>query len=190
MKIKDADTIKDVITKNEKVFTLAIDLITDTLKKIPIPKTIKVGLKKKECRPLEHISFAELELIENIKGDKDYFSTVISVMLGIDMKKVLKLRFIPTMRYFISVVGDLKKCADKFAKLDIPMTAEEKSAMYNTRSLGMYDIVSTFCKVMPQYKLEEAKQLQWTVIYVELEKNKAKIMTERNMAKIQNQKKR
>lgn len=194
MIIKASDTLGYVLKKKGAILMLASEQIREQIRKAEVAPYFKNWhgkkiLPKYEQKELTGCTMFDLRELEYKLDIEDYFFNVLSVQLGVSKSSVLKLPYIQVMKLFLDTSETAAKIFDKFNSLDFPISQEERAAQVERRSLGIYDLVRTFCKLMPQYKVKEAWQLDWEFVFVELEANRAEILTQRNYQKILERKK-
>lgn len=193
MIIKATDTIRKVFETKGALLTLCADEFNLNVRDIKLHEYIKDWKGKKiypKYAPLEltgctMFDLREMEFAGNIEEN---FASVMRVQFGTDKKQMMSLPYLKAMQVYIQTVETSKKIFDKFNALDFPMSSEEREAQVIRRSLGIFDLVRTFCKLMPQYKIKDAWGLDWELIFVELEANRAEILTQRNYQKIMERK--
>lgn len=196
MIIRRKDTVRDILVKKRDIYSMASQQIIDRLKGRAVPEYIKSGFMSIEARDLSNATVYELSLVENLNGSYiDYFCRTLSAVLKNDngaylsKNEVLDLRFIPSMILFIKICDQLKVIADKFKGLDVPLSGKERAAAVEITPMGLQDLVSSFCRRCPSYTHEQAFSLEWGVVYRELLFQWQETMTQRNYARMLNNKK-
>lgn len=193
MIIKATDTIRKVFETKGALLTLCADEFNKQIRDARLPEYIKDWKGKKiypKYEPLELTGCTMFDLREmEFSGSiEENFESVMRVQFGVTKEKMLRLPYLKSMQVYIQTIETSKKIFDKFNSLDFPMSSEEREAQVIRRSLGIFDLVRTFCKLMPQYKIKDAWGLDWELIFVELEANRAEILTQRNYQKIMERK--
>lgn len=189
MIIKASESLHSVLKNKGSLLVIGADQLRDKIKEAQIMPYFKNWYGKKiypkyDPKELTGCTMYDLRNLEYKTDIEEYFFNVLNVQLGVSKSSALKLPYIQVMKLFIDTSETAAKIFDKFNSLDFPISQEEKAAQVERRSLGIYDLVRTFCKLMPQYKVKEAWQLDWEFLFVELEANRAEILTQRNYQKI------
>lgn len=189
MKIRSTYSIRYVLNRNGWIISQAGDALTKKISEAKCRNYFKIGLFKKvypKYNPLE-LTGCEMKDLREMQytGDlNEHFINVLSVQLGLNEKQIFKLPYIHAMQVYLQTTQTASKIFAKFNGLDFPMTAEEREAQYPRNSLGLFDLVRSFCKLMPMYTIKDAWCLDWELVFTELEANRAEILTQRQLTKI------
>ena len=188
MNISSKHTVDYILNKRGWVISIAGDQLTDKILKAKCKKYFRTGLFKKirpkyNANDLTGCSMIDLREMQYSGSINEHFTNVIKVQLGINDKQVLKLSYIHAMQLYLNTVNTATKIFNKFNGLDFPLTSEEREAQHPRQSLGLFDLVRSFCKLMPMYTIQEAWNLDWELVFTELEANRAEMLTQRNLTK-------
>jgi hypothetical protein len=189
MIIKASESLYSVLKNKGSLLVIGADQLRDKIKDAQIMPYFKNWYGKKiypkyDPKELTGCTMIDLRNLEYKTDIEDYFYSVIKVQLGFGRRKAQRLSYLQSMKLFVDTTETAARIFAKFNSLDFPISQEEKAAQVERRSLGLYDLVRTFCKLMPQYKVKEAWGLDWEFVFVELEANRAEMLTQRNYQKI------
>lgn len=186
MKIKHNDSVYKVVSKYGVLLEMASAEFTDKVRAAKVKPYFRTTFGRKIYPKYDSmLTGCTMHDLKEMQYDGDleqHFYAVMKIMLGVEKINVLKLSYIQTLKLYIETCETAKKIYEKFNSLDFPMTQEEKAAQYPRRNLGLFDLVRTFCKLMPMYNLKQAWAMDWEAVFVELEANRADILTQRRLS--------
>lgn len=191
MKITPKNTIRDVIFKNNSLFSLGVKQITEYIQELP--NTEFVPLKRRfwfdkriPARDVSNLTMGELNAIEVRTPSYEYFCIVLGLMLGfvkfnkvgvdgkpewdagfvVDDKKIERLRFIRAEKYFIYIQKELENVSKSWKNIEMPLSASEKKINVKRPNRGLVSICRKYCQLMNgAVDMNKAWNTPWPNVY-------------------------
>ncbi len=171
MNISAKDTVKSVMVDNSAIFALGNNLIYEALRDrkktdfVPLSRGLLAD-KHIPTRSVKEITMQELDTIQNNLSGYEYFEKALAVMLNIEEREVVNLRFLHAYRYFIEILHELKEVAKMWGSLKLPLTAEERRAKVKRPNATLYGICQSYAEAMGGGP--KGVQDAWTTPWVEV----------------------
>ena len=194
MRIKSTDTVGYIFNKRGWLVSMSGDELTDKILSSKCRKSFTAGFFKRvypkyDALGLTGCEMKDLREMQYVGDLNEHFLNVLGVQLGLDKKKIMRLPYIQAMQLYIRTTQTVSKIFTKFNELDFPLSEDERQAQYPRPSLGLFDLIRTFVKLMPMYTIKEAWGLDWELVYTELQSNRAEILTQRRLTQIKSKQK-